>query len=62
MKMTMIPIGALGIISKGLVKSLEEMKIKGQKETIQTKTLWKSARILRRVLETWGNLISLKLQ
>ena len=31
-------------------------------ETIQTKTLLRSARILRRVLETWGDLLSLELQ
>ena len=31
----------------------------GQCETIQTTALLRSARILGRVLETWGNLLSL---
>ena len=31
-------------------------------ETIQTTTLLRTARILRRVLETWGDLLSLQLQ
>ena len=54
MKMTviLIVIGALGLIFKGLEKGLEDLKIKGQVETIQTTTLLRSARILRRVLDT----------
>ena len=35
---------------------------KGRVETIQTTVLLRSARILRGVLETWGDLLSLKLQ
>ena len=50
-------IGALGRISKGLKKILENLEIRERVETIQT-ILLKSARILRRVLETWGDLLS----
>ena len=54
MKVTLISfvIGALGTIPKGLVKGLEDSEIRGQMEIIQTTVLWRSARILRRVLET----------
>ena len=46
MRMTVIPIvtGILGIISKGLKSGLEELEIRGQIETIQTKALLKLAR------------------
>ena len=61
MKVTIVPIviGALGTITKGLLKDLE---VDEQVETIQTTALLRTARILRRVLETWGDLLSLKLQ
>ena len=64
MKVTIIPsvIGALGTVIKGLVQGLEDLEIMGREETIQTTALLRSARILRRVLETWGDLRSLKLQ
>ena len=54
MKVTMIAIatGALRTIPKGLIKGREDFKIRGQVETIQTTALLKSARILRRVLES----------
>ena len=54
MKVTIVPIviGALGIITKGLLKGLEELEIGGRVETIQTTALLRTARILRRVLET----------
>ena len=54
MKVTVIPIviGALGTVTKGLVKGLEDLEIKGRVETIQTTLLLRSARILRKVLET----------
>ena len=63
MKVTIIPIvtGALGTVFKGLVKGLKDLEIRGRVETIKTKTLLRSARIPRRVLETWGDLLSLKL-
>ena len=47
-----IAVGALGTIPKGLVMGLEDLEIRGQVETIQTTTLIRSARILRRVLVT----------
>ena len=64
MKVTVMPIvvDELGIIPKGLVKGLEDMEIRGQAESIQTTALLKSARILGRLQETWGDLLSLKLQ
>ena len=55
MKVTIVPIviGALG---------LEDLEVGGRVETIQTTALLRTARILRRVLETWGDLLSLRLQ
>ena len=54
MKVTFVPIiiDALGTVTKGLIKGLEDLEIKGRVETIQTTVLLRSARILRRVLET----------
>ena len=54
MKVTIIPnvIGAFGTVTKGLVKGLEHLGIRGRVETIQTTALLRSARILRRVMET----------
>ena len=48
MRMTVIPVitGQLGTISKGFVKGVENLEIRGQEETIQTKVLLRSARIL----------------
>ena len=64
MKVTIVPIviGALGTITKGLLKGLEDLEIGGWTETIQTTVLLRMARILRRVLETWQDLLSLRLQ
>ena len=64
MKVTIVPIviGALGTVTKGLLKGLVDLEVGGRVETIQTTTLLKTARILRRVLETWGDLLSLRLQ
>ena len=63
MKVTIVPtvIGALGTITKGLLKGLEDLEVGGRVETIQTTALLSTARILRRVLETWGDLLLLKL-
>ena len=47
-----IVIGALGTVTKVLVQGLEDLAIIGWAETIQTTELLRSARILRRVLET----------
>ena len=57
-----VVIDALGTVTKGLAKRLEDLEIRGQVETTQTTALLRSTRILRRVLETWGALLSLKLQ
>ena len=64
MKVTIVPIviGALGTVTKRLLKGLEDLEIGGQVETIQTTALLRTARILTRVLETWGDLLSLKLK
>ena len=64
MKMTNVPIviGAFGTITKGLFKGLEDLEVGGRVATIQLTALLRMARILRRVLETWGDLLSLKLQ
>ena len=64
MKVTIVPIviGALGTIIKGLLKGLEDLEVGGRVETIQTTALLRTARILTRFLETWGDLLSLKLQ
>ena len=64
MKVTIIPIviGAFGTITKGLLKGQEDLEIVGRAETTQTTALLKTARILRRVLETWGDFLSLNLQ
>ena len=63
MKVTIVPIviSAFGTITKGLLKGLEDLEVGGRVETIQMTALLRTARILRRVLETWGDLLSLKL-
>ena len=62
--MTLIPIVicAFGIVTKGLLKGLEDLEIGRRVASIQTTALLRTARILRRALETWGDLLSLKLQ
>ena len=54
MPVTFIPIviGAFGTVTKGLLKGLEDLEVGGRVETIQTTVLLRTARILRRVLET----------
>ncbi len=54
MKVTIltIVIGAFGTIIKGLLKGLEELEVGGRVETNQMTALMRTARILRRVLET----------
>ena len=61
MKVTVIPvvIGAVGTILKGFVKELEEFKIGGRAETIQTTALLRSAKNNE---EGPGDLLSLKPQ
>ena len=64
MQVTIIPvvIGGFGALTKGLLKVLEDLEFGGRVETIQMTVLLRTARILRRVLETWGDLLSLRLQ
>ena len=54
MQMTIIAIviGAFGTVTKGLLKSLEDLEVDDRVKTIETTALLKTARILRRVLET----------
>ncbi len=47
-----IVIGALGTITKGLLKVLEDLEVGGRVETIQMTALLRIVRILRRVLGT----------
>ena len=63
MKVTIVPIviGAFGTVTKGLIKGLEDLEVGGRVETIQTTALLRTARILKRVLGNWGDLISLRL-
>ena len=64
MKVAIIPmvIGAFGTVTKGLLKGLEDLEVGDRVETIQTTELLKTARIPRRVLEIWVDLLSLNLQ
>ena len=64
MKVTIVPIviSVLGTITKGLLKGLEDLEVDWQVETIQTTALLRTVRILRRVQETWGDLLSPRLQ
>ena len=61
MKVTFLPImiGALGTANEGLLKGLDDLEIRGQ---VETTTLLRTARILRRILGTWVDLLSFKLQ
>ena len=63
MKVTVILIAicALGTVTKKLVQGLEDDEIRRLVENFQTTALFRSARILGTVLETWGDLLSLKL-
>ena len=63
MKMTVIPIviSAFGTGTNGLLNELEDLEVGWKVGTIQTTALLRMARILRRVPETWGDLLSLKL-
>ena len=63
MKVTILPIviDAFATITEGFLKGLEDLEISGRVETIQTTAMLRTARILRWVLETWEDLLSLKL-
>ena len=64
MKVPIIPIviGAFGTVTKELLMGLEDLEVDGRMEIIQTTSLLRTARIPRRVMETWGDLLSFKLQ
>ena len=64
MKVTVIPIvmGELDIVTKELIKELEDLEIRGRAETIEVAVLLRSAWILRRILETWEDLLLLQIQ
>ena len=57
-----ILIDAFLTVTKGLSNGLEHLEIEELEETIQTTAFLRTAIILRSVLETWGDLLSLKLQ
>ena len=63
MQVTIIPtvIGAFGTVTKRLLKGMEDLKVGGRVGIIQTTALLRTARILRRIMETWGDLLSLRL-
>ena len=61
-KIIPIVIGAFETVTKGLLKGQEDLEVSRRVETIQTTVLLRRARILRRVLETFGDLLSLRLQ
>ena len=64
MKVMIVPIviGVLGTVTKGLLKGLEDLEVGRRVETIQMTALLRTARILKRVLEIWGDMLLLKLQ
>ena len=59
---TQILVDAFGTVTKGLVQELEDLGIRWRVDTTQNTVLLKSVRILRRVWEAWGVLLSLQLQ
>ena len=64
MRVTVIQIliAMLQMVSKDSENGLEELDIRRQFKIIKTTALLASTRILRRVLDTWGDLLSLRLQ
>ena len=64
MKVMVIPIvnDALGTITKGLIKGLEDLERRGRVKTFQTTALLRLTRIQKRVPRTWRDLVSLNLQ
>ena len=61
MRVTVVPIvvRVLWTVPKGMEKGLEELKIKGWIDTIQTTVLLNSVIIVKKVQEIWGGLLSL---
>ena len=62
--MTIVPIviSAVGTVTKGLLTGLDYLEVGERVGNIQTTVLLKIAIILRRVLETGGDLLPIKLQ
>ena len=62
LRLTVLPIvaGVLETVPKDLERGLDLSKIRGRIQTIQTTALLRSVRIPRRVLETWGDLLSFR--
>ena len=58
LKVTIIPIviGAFGTLTIGFLKGVQDLEFGGRVETIQNTALLRTAKILRSVLETWGDL------
>ena len=59
---TPIVIYALDTVTKGLVQGQEKLELRERVETSQTTALLRSSTILKRVLETWWDLLSLRFQ
>ena len=57
--MVSVVFGSFGTVPKGSERQLEVLEIGGRTETIQIAVLLRPARILRRVIENWGGLLSL---
>ena len=62
MKLIPIVIGSGRTTPKSLINGQEDLQIRGHLETIHTTALLREAIILRRVLETGKDLLSLKLE
>ena len=60
MKITVIPIDAFQRVPKGFERELKKQEIKGRIETIPITAFLITARILRRAMETCGDLPSVK--
>ena len=64
MKVTVIPIVivVLGTATKRLIPGIKELEIRGRVKTMKSKAFIRSARISRKVLKTWGDLLSRRLK
>ena len=64
MRVIVIPVvvDALGTVPKGLESRLEELEIRRRIKIIQATVLLRIVRIMRKVLETWEDLLSIRFQ
>ena len=60
-KEKLIVVSALGTVLQNLEKGLDEMEGNGRTDTLPATAFLRSERILRRVLETWGDWLLLRL-